>query len=901
MNSVRDLCISYMILIFNMPEMFPQPQEAMQRGRLQLLDVLLEAHGGVPAGFLDAVACRCATDAEIDELMFPTFDALPGLVHGVSLLGNFHKPLKVLAMLAEHPTFAASMTRHPKWMPAIQNGMLFEMQSILCPFLRISSVPDGLSKPQPSVQESCFSNFRDRAQGDIRNAITSLRTTTEGLQGALHGIFLNLLRSRKGELREKVLVWCAKVLRESRGRSKMQIDIMSAGTHGCFINFAGVMLRLSEPFLDPMNSKMSRLNPNYIIRGRVDFSSETKLVLLDETEARWVDGRNESRIENFRNMQANMPSAGAPSDEAASPSGSTSSNTDFHFICECFFMTVEALHLGPIRAMRESTEIVQSLHRVQDRLSDLENGGANADPRAARHIAQLQVKVSELEESRLCYETALADPILVEKIMRFYKMLAAWLLQLANANGDVVTSQGKYSLPLPESPPAIFTEIPEHFVENISDFFIYVARMAPQAMRSVMLDSAQLEELFTFIITFMGSPAYVRNPYVRAKLVDVLRMWMSEMNYIMSPMRQLFDMHELAQKHLTVSLLKLYVDMEFTGSHTQFYDKFNIRYTIGAILDYLWNVPEHQKTWVAAAKSDSPFYLRFLNMLINDGIYLLDEAMTKLSDVRETELAMADTASWGAQTQQQRQERERAFQQSERIIRTDLSMAMVHVRMLSYTTKHIVKPLLLPEMVDRVAGMLDYFLLFLAGPERRRLNVRNKEKYEFDPRALLSAIVTVYVNLRDKDNKKVLAPAIARDGRSYRPEVFREAAAVMRRKGGISPTAVDAFESLCDEIVAAQEMEQAEEDALGDVPDEFLDPIQYTLMVDPVILPTSGTTVDRSTIVRHLLSDNTDPFSRKPLTVDMLEPATELKNQIEAWQKQAKARGSAATQEMDTS
>ena len=89
MNGVRDLCISYIVLIFNMPEMFPQPQEAMQRGRLQLLDVLLEAHGSVPPGFLHAIADRCTTDAEIDELMFPTFDALPGLVHGVSLLGNF--------------------------------------------------------------------------------------------------------------------------------------------------------------------------------------------------------------------------------------------------------------------------------------------------------------------------------------------------------------------------------------------------------------------------------------------------------------------------------------------------------------------------------------------------------------------------------------------------------------------------------------------------------------------------------------------------------------------------------------------------------------------------------------------------------------------------------------------
>ena len=59
-------------------------------------------------------------------------------------------------------------------------------------------------------------------------------------------------------------------------------------------------------------------------------------------------------------------------------------------------------------------------------------------------------------------------------------------------------------------------------------------------------------------------------------------------------------------------------------------------------------------------------------------------------------------------------------------------------------------------------------------------------------------------------------------------------------------------------------------------------------MRDPVILPstqasvvafvlephieTSTQRVDRSTIVQHLLSSETDPFSRQHLTVDLLKP-----------------------------
>lgn len=84
-----------------------------------------------------------------------------------------------------------------------------------------------------------------------------------------------------------------------------------------------------------------------------------------------------------------------------------------------------------------------------------------------------------------------------------------------------------------------------------------------------------------------------------------------------------------------------------------------------------------------------------------------------------------------------------------------------------------------------------------------------------------------------------------------------------------------------------------------------------TLMSDPVILPSSRVTVDRSTIARHLLryvpvafqglmtlprldsprnplgalsfSDQTDPFNRSPLTMDQIRPNTELKEKIQRW------------------
>ena len=98
--------------------------------------------------------------------------------------------------------------------------------------------------------------------------------------------------------------------------------------------------------------------------------------------------------------------------------------------------------------------------------------------------------------------------------------------------------------------------------------------------------------------------------------------------------------------------------------------------------------------------------------------------------------------------------------------------------------------------------------------------------------------------------------------------------------------------------IAAQ---QKEDDAVyDDAPDEYLDPITSTLLVDPVMLPSSRQIIDRATIARHLLrfvsslpppstilssfrSDQTDPFNRMPLKMQDVIPQVELKQEIEKW------------------
>jgi len=78
-----------------------------------------------------------------------------------------------------------------------------------------------------------------------------------------------------------------------------------------------------------------------------------------------------------------------------------------------------------------------------------------------------------------------------------------------------------------------------------------------------------------------------------------------------------------------------------------------------------------------------------------------------------------------------------------------------------------------------------------------------------------------------------------------------------------------------------QQQQAAMEDV--DIPEEYLDPVMADLMTDPVLLPSSQKIMDRKNIVRIIMSDDHDPFTRTPLKTEELIPQPELKAEIEAF------------------
>jgi ubiquitin conjugation factor E4 B len=332
----------------------------------------------------------------------------------------------------------------------------------------------------------------------------------------------------------------------------------------------------------------------------------------------------------------------------------------------------------------------------------------------------------------------------------------------------------------------------------------------------------------------------------------------------------------MALKHLMPALMHFYIEVEQTGASSQFYDKFNARRNIAYILKAIWNNPAHREALNTEARNVDKF-VRFVNLMINDVTYLMDESLSELTQIYNIQTEMEDQAVWATKSAQYRQEREGTLRQLERHASSYITLGKSTVGLLRVFTAETKAPFMMPEIVDRLAAMLNYNLDALVGPKCQELKVKEPEKYKFKPRELLSDILEVFLNLSDQAD---FTAAVAGDGRSYKKELFERAATIATRRTLKTATEIEKLRLFAVKVEEVKATLDAEDD-LGEIPDEFSDPLMATVMRDPVMLPSSRTIIDRATIKSHLLSDSKDPFNRAPLAIEDVIPQPELKARIE--------------------
>ncbi|XP_064381645.1 ubiquitin conjugation factor E4 B isoform X2 [Dromaius novaehollandiae] len=839
LSNIRSQCISHAALVLQ--GSLTQPRSLQQQSLL----VPYMLCRNLPFGFIQELVRTTYQDEEVFKQIFiPILQGLALASKECSLdSDNFKYPLMALCELCEikfgktHP-MCSLVVSLPLWLPkSLSTGAGRELQrlSYLGAFLSLSVFAEDDNK----VVEKYFSGpaiTLENTRVVSQSLQHYLELARQELFKILHSILLN------GETREAALSYMAAVVNANMKKAQMQTDDRLVSTDGFMLNFLWVLQQLSTKI------KLETVDPTYIFhpRCRIDLpTDETRVKATMEDVTAWI-------AELHRDP---------------------SSFSEPKFPTECFFLTLHAHHLSILPSCRRYIRRLRAIRELNRTVEDLKNNESQwkDSPLATRHremLKRCKTQLKKLVRCKACADAGLLDENFLRRCLNFYGMVIQLMLRILDP------AYPNIKLPLAPEVPKVFAALPEFYVEDVAEFLFFIVQYAPQ-----VLYEPCTQDIVMFLVVMLCNQNYIRNPYLVAKLVEVMFMTNPAVQPRTQKFFEMIENHPLSTKLLVPSLMKFYTDVEHTGATSEFYDKFTIRYHISTIFKSLWQNIAHHGTFMEEFNSGKQF-VRYINMLINDTTFLLDESLESLKRIHEVQEEMKNKEQWDLLPRDQQQARQSQLAQDERVSRSYLALATETVDMFHILTKQVQKPFLRPELGPRLAAMLNFNLQQLCGPKCRDLKVENPEKYGFEPKKLLDQLTDIYLQL----DCARFAKAIADDQRSYSKELFEEVISKMRKAGIKSTIAIEKFKLLAEKVEEIVAKNARAEIDYSDAPDEFRDPLMDTLMTDPVRLP-SGTIMDRSIILRHLLNSSTDPFNRQTLTENMLEPVPELKEQIQAWMR----------------
>ncbi|KAL9591788.1 MAG: hypothetical protein Q9179_007371 [Wetmoreana sp. 5 TL-2023] len=855
LREARRLCMSYCIFAITMPEMFGrEPSDTSP-----LLSHLLadpEDERGICHDFMTEAISRFSEDETIEPALVSAVENVSRHLAKKTMNDDYKAYVHALRHLVRYPPLVKAIAQSPLFLPPTASASDLEATTLLGPFFAISPL-------QADITSQYFASPKTMERSVIGNSQRALRMSLTTHQQDLLDIINHIIKSDKGA-RDRVLDWFALGVNKNHKRRAMQVDKKLVSSDGFMINITVCLDQLCEPFMDAQFTKIDRIDVGYLRRKpRIDIKDETKLNIDQHASDKFYAGS----VEGPNN-----------------------------FISEVFFLTLAAHHYGTEATSQTLSQLEKDLKRMEKHIEEIELDRHKwiNNPAQLRMFDTAVKKYKDQIDKGLSYKFAVQGVLLDEQMqarsLQFMRYVIVWLLRLVSTTDF---PKQPMELPLDSKSSGFFEALPEYFLEDVVGAYRFVMRNMPWT-----ISSTQCDELVTLCITILRSSEKIKNPYLKSGLVTILfaGTWPAP-NRPKGILGDLLMGLPIATEHLLHALMKFYIEVENTGAHTQFYDKFTIRFEIFQIIKCIWDNRIYREKLDRESKANVEFFVRFVNLLLNDVTFVLDESLTAFQQIHNLSQELQNPQHI---EQAARQEKEEALSAAKGKAKSYMQLTNETVAMLKLFTEALADAFTMPEIVQRLADMLNYNLDVLVGPKSSELVVENPREYDFQPKTLLSEILDVYLNLGKKEG---FVLAVARDGRSYKPANFEKATTIFRTKarGLKSPQELQTWADLGEKFKKAKEVDQQAEEDLGEIPEEFQDPILNDIMSDPVILPTSRVTMDRSTVRSHLLSDPHDPYSRSPLKIEDVIPNSELRARIEAFRAERRGAKIAQANIMDVS
>lgn len=837
LSYVKGMMVNYAGIALNEPDMFPAQfpdndrLEGVQLSAFRMREFIMRHYDAELFGALMEYWER--ENAEFKAALLT--ELLMQVVSQADQSRNDHSSMstlvRTLCVLLQAKDIASRFMSLENWIVGSKQGSVLEARSALSPFFSPSWFcstqscvkQPGHPPPQDPIRERVSDTLsKIRTKNEYRAQTEYFQRTQKELTDALTELVKLLLKTNK----EPILNWLAEVVMGNTFRMKEGKRLEKAGaanysSDGFCFNVLDVLLALCGPFMDPNDPKAQKIDPIYLVSGaRVKVQNETGICSRQ------------------------------PSEPVPIPSTPFGTITEFYFLCLCMFHY--AWH-GSRTTFLDLNRIITEMKKHKEPVYEQE--------------LKYYYKVYE------CYDVMLFDRARNRNLLRFCTLTMSLMFKWSGFDGK--------HLPLPSPPNLLMRGLPELVVEDIGEFLLLLVEVTPDIYSQWTKE--ECDTCADFITICLSSPTHLTNPYLRAKQVEMLS-YMVEGKAAVPVMQGALQYNPLPQMYILEALVQFYVDIEFTGSHNQFYEKFTYRHYATRVFMYLWRFEHYRRQMVESGATEA--FMRFVNMLMNDSTFLYDESIAKLKEVKKYE-TLEDTRALTP-------EETKTYEQSQSICKYYFQQTNETLEKLEKLTDWNKAVFLKEGFVDRFASMLNYMLNSLNGKKSLDLKVKNMEAFNFKPMELLADIIKCYNHLSQDEG---FLRGVVTDARSFSIELMEKTVRILNKRLVVSLEDRTAFERFVGTVRGQAQAAANLEDILGEIPEEFQCPLTSEIMKTPVRLP-SGAVCDRSSIERHLLNDQHDPFNRQPLRIEEVEDDLELKAKIEAWISE-KLAGSKAAVNLD--
>ncbi|RLV89341.1 E4 ubiquitin-protein ligase UFD2 [Spathaspora sp. JA1] len=860
LNQVIKFSINYAGISFHVVDLFINNDVGKS------LDFFVARFHDVSSFLIDVINNQ--EDEELLELLNLIFPYLSFKISTTTTnqSSTFIYLLSIYESLVSIKSVAAIFSQINGFQPPSQDQCLdYEHKTLLGPLLRLSPLLDEMAV-------NYFQGVNELTPVQIKNTYTSIQNEYNVIITHLFTIVDKLVRG-SGQTRTDLVEWFAKLINLNHLRRGSHADFKKLSSDGIMYNISIILIKLSLPFLTyPLFNKIDKIDVDYFKKNK----------LLDVIE----ESRVNSTIEEVKQEYAQV-------------------EEDTNFISDCFNLTLAYLHYGIGGIYIKYDRLKQQIKQAQSRVDQIESGQTppGLNPMMISFLRQelpkLKKTVVSFKSVKHAIQAIFNHTNLQLEIFDFIIGATTFIIRLIDPSHSYPHS--KLEIPifkiskvselddhdyLKTKTPKPWKYYPEFIVEGIVNYCKFSTNFYGCPLVN---NQDKLTCFCEFIIILLRCPELIGNPHLKSNLIEILFFGSSPMNQTTDGfMISVFNNNKLIIDNILYSLLDFYVMVEKTGASSQFYDKFNSRYYISVILEQLWKNPIYRYQLKNYSTNNVDFFIRFIARMLNDTTYLLDETFNVLNEIHDIQQELKTRQiSPGDETRGTNEELASNLETLESRAKSYMGLSNKTMELFKLFTKEVPRGFMLAEIIDRLAGMLNYNLSIMVGPKCSNLKVETPEKYNFEPKTILTLLCEIYVNL---SSQQEFINSVARDERSFNLAYFEKAEKILTTKTFVESKTINTLIKFAHQAEDQRKMDQLEEMEMGEIPDEFLDPLMFTLMNDPVILPGSKVTIDRATIKAHLLSDSTDPFNRMPLNLDDVVDNIELKQKIEEFRQNSKQK-----------